>query len=596
MRERVAKILERLPLQFRVLYRQFLLRVVDLEALSMQADVAQLLGQFAGVLILISVLQTIGFLWMAGSPHGNPVALASFALQKALSFISGTMLIVGLITVVSWDAIFPDRRDAMVLGPLPVPPRTILAARLAASGALLAIAVVALNFGLGIAMPVVMGRTFPGILRALFAWWTAMAAVTLFLYGAILAVQGWSALLLPRRAFLQLSAMLQLAAFALFLTAWIFQPDFSSLDGASASRWPACWFLCLMLQLDGRLPPEHAWIARRAWIAVGISAAAAVSSLLLCFLRTIKKIVEQPDLVPGAGTRRFSMRWGDALGAAIVQFSIRSLARSRQHRVIYAFFLAITFAIAVSQVKDVVTGAGARPLTPQFLMPALVMLCLAIVGLRSVFSLPVSLKANWVLQVTQLRPSQDYLTATRRAMLVMAAGPVWLVVAALSLSYRPWSAVVEHLTMLALLASILTDLSLIGVSKIPFACSYLPGKSNIQYMFWAFAVGFLPIALEIAHAEMWAFAGAVRLAAMLAILGALAFGLWALNRRRARSAVLYYEEQEPATITTLGLSAMVLQPAGAAPATGDSAVSAGRSALDAATGPVILPLRQSAPE
>jgi len=40
-----ANIAERLPLQFRVLYRQFLLRVVDLEALSIQADVPRLLGQ-----------------------------------------------------------------------------------------------------------------------------------------------------------------------------------------------------------------------------------------------------------------------------------------------------------------------------------------------------------------------------------------------------------------------------------------------------------------------------------------------------------------------------------------------------------------------
>jgi hypothetical protein len=561
MREAAGRMIERLPLQFRVLYRQFLLRVVDLEALSMQADVAQLLGQFAGVLILISVLQTIGFLFLAGIAHGSDGALINFALQKVMSFIAGTMLIVGLVTVVSWDAIFPDRRDAMVLGPLPVKPGTILAAKLAASGALLGIAVAALNFGMGTVLPMVMGGSFPGVLRGLFAWWFTMAAATVFLFGAVLAAQGWAALLLPRRAFLRLSAVLQLAAFALFLTQWIFQPSFAGLATMDrvAGRWPASWFLCLMLQVDGRLPPELAWMARRAWIGAGISAAAAAASLLLCYLRTMKKTVEEPDLLPGAGGRRFPMRWGDALSTAIVQFSIRSLGRSKQHRVIYAFFLAITFAIAVSTVRDLVAGGAVRPLTQAFLMPTLVMMCLAVVGLRSVHSLPVSLKANWVLQVTQLRPSQEYLAATRRAMLVMAAGPVWLVAAALSLSYRPWSGVAEHLAVLALLASIMTDLSLINVSKIPFACSYLPGKSNVQYMFWAFAVGFMPIAMEIANWEHWAFANGRRTAAMLGIFGALAVGFWAVNRHRARSAVLYYEETEPEVITTLGLSGMVME-------------------------------------
>ncbi|HLJ76428.1 MAG TPA: hypothetical protein VKT75_03400, partial [Acidobacteriaceae bacterium] len=392
------KIAERLPLQFRVLYRQFLLRVVDLEALSIQADVPRLLGQFAGVLILIGVMQTIGFLFLVGQPNGAPPALIRFVLQKVLSFVAGTMLIVGLVTVVSWDAVFPDRRDAMVLGPLPVQPRTILAAKLAASGALLGIAVAALNFGVGTVLPAVMGWMaggFPGMLRALFAWWFTMGAAAVFLYASVLAVQGWTALLLPRRAFLRLSALLQLAAFALFLTAWIFQPSLASVEGGMrevAGRWPAFWFLSLMVQLDGRLPPEHAWMAERAWIALGVSLAGAGSSLLLGYFRTMKKTVEEPDLLPGGRGRRLGMRWGNSLQTAIVQFSMRSLARSKQHRVIYAFYLAITFAIAVSTIEGVVQIRAARPVTPEFLMPTMLMICLAIVGLRSIFSLPVSLQ------------------------------------------------------------------------------------------------------------------------------------------------------------------------------------------------------------
>jgi hypothetical protein len=49
-------LLDRLPLQFRVLCHQFLLRVVDLEALSIKADVTAFLGQFAGILIMFSLI------------------------------------------------------------------------------------------------------------------------------------------------------------------------------------------------------------------------------------------------------------------------------------------------------------------------------------------------------------------------------------------------------------------------------------------------------------------------------------------------------------------------------------------------------------
>jgi hypothetical protein len=44
---------------------------------------------------------------------------------------------------------------------------------------------------------------------------------------------------------------------------------------------------------------------------------------------------------------------------------------------------------------------------------------------------------------------------------------------------------------------------------------------------------------------------------MVGILAAMGAGLWAVNRRRARSAVLYYEELEPEVITTLGIGGWV---------------------------------------
>lgn len=563
------KITDRLPLQFRVLYRQFLLQVIDLEALSIEADIPRFLGQFAGVLMLITIFQTIECLFAAGNPNQPPWVVANLALQKEQSFIAGTMLIAGLIAVVSWDSVFPDRRDAMVLGPLPVKPQTILAAKLAASGALLAVGVVSLNFSTGTVLPWVMGGSLSGFLRALFSWWFTMAAATVFLYGAVLTVQGWAALLLPRRTFLRLSAVLQLAAFALFLMGWIFQPSFPSLSKLSlqsdhAGRWPACWFLCMFQQLDGTLPSVMGWMAHRAWIAVGVSVAGAGTSLLLCYFKTMKKTVEQPDLLPGGRGRRLPMRWGNSLQTAIVQFSTRSLARSKQHRVIYAFFLAITFAIAVSTIEGVVQGRAARAITPEFLAPTIVMMCLAIVGLRSIFSLPVSLKANWVQQVTQLRPSEEYIAATRRALLVMSAIPVWLVIAGLSLCFRPWHAVAEHLILLALVGWMLAEMSLVNVSTIPFACSYLPGKMNVQYIFWAFAVVFIPIAMMLANREMIAFGRAPQMALMLGLLAVTATGLWMWNRHAARSAVLYYEEQEPEVVMTLGLAGAILQPREAA--------------------------------
>src|SRR5258707_11166392 len=102
-------------LQFRVLYREFLFRMVDLEVLSAHAlgDVNKLLGQFAALLVFISLLLSITAFGFAGS-HMAPVARLAFTLVFEHFLIATTMLVVGLFAVLSWDGTFPDRRDVLV--------------------------------------------------------------------------------------------------------------------------------------------------------------------------------------------------------------------------------------------------------------------------------------------------------------------------------------------------------------------------------------------------------------------------------------------------------------------------------------------------
>ena len=555
MHKIIGKMTGRLPLQFRVLNRQFLLRVIDLEALSIQADVEGYLGQFAGILILITLFQAIGALL---SPP--PV---TFAWHMEQSAISNMMLVVGLISVLTWDSTFPDRRDAMVLGPLPVKPRMILLAKIAASAALLGLAVVCLNFASSVAWSLIFAASHGLIafLRFLTAYWFTIVAASIFLYGSVLTVQGFTALLLPRRAFLRISAFMQVAAFGLFLGVYFLEP---SITTAAAMRvpenqWvllssPPYWFFALFNQLNGSLPANLVWLARRAWVGLGVALFGAAASLLLCYLRTMKKTVEEPDLVPAARGWHWTPRFGNALQTAILLFSFRSFTRSRQHRLILAFFLSVVFAIMLSMVRDAISAPAPRPVSMDLLVATATMISFAVFGFRLVFPLPISLNANWIVRVTQLRPSQEYIAATRRTLLVFAVFPTWLCCAALALTFRPLSQVAVHLIVLALFGSILADLCLIGFCKIPFTCSFLPGKTNIQYMFWGVAALYVVFAAEAARIEFSALDHPVQYVAMITVLGAAAVGLRTFNRHRAESAILCYEELPPEPITTLGLT------------------------------------------
>jgi hypothetical protein len=86
--------------------------------------------------------------------------------------------------------------------------------------------------------------------------------------------------------------------------------------------------------------------------------------------------------------------------------------------------------------------------------------------------------------------------------LLLAVAPVWLTTAAPLLWLWHWTEAVGHLAVLGLLGVILVELCLQGPPRIPFACSYLPGRSNIHITFWLCVGGMLQIVARGAELEL----------------------------------------------------------------------------------------------
>jgi len=557
MRKLIAALLARvrayLPPQFKVLHQLFLLRVVDLEALSIEADIPRFLGQFGGVLIMLSLIHSVAVYWY--------IVAYPYRLEHYL--ISTTMLVAGLITVVSWDSIFPDRRDIMVLAPLPIRPGMILGTKLAASASLLGIALLALNTAPGLLGPFLLGQLHPsifGVFQVLAAYWFAMIGAILFLYCSVLTIQGLAALILPCRAFLLLSGALQLIAFGGFISVYFLEPNLGTLPELLAPQnhqilavSPQFWFLALLNQINGSLPPELAWLAHRAWMALGIVISGAMASMTLSYLRTMKATLEAPDLLPGTSGIHGLPRIGSSLRVAIAAFAFRSLSRSRQHRVVYAFFMAIVAAIAVTCLRRELYAHAPEPLPTSFLIASFLMMTLAVVGLRAVFSLPISLNANWMLRTTQLTPTRKYIDATRVTLLVFSVLPMMVMAVLLSLNYRPWLHVFQHLGILAIFGYLLIELAMINFDKVPFTCSYLPGKSNIQTVFWGAVFAWTMLTLLAGAFELDAIGSAKTYSTVIGLMLAALIALGTFNRFRARDAVLYFEDLPPELVIRLGL-------------------------------------------
>src|SRR5258705_10525531 len=92
--------------QFLVLYRSFLMRVIDLELLSADADTARLLGQFAALFAGLSYLFTFWLIFAGGGFS----KIFLWIMEHFL--IATTMVVVSLFSVLCWDSIFPDNPRA----------------------------------------------------------------------------------------------------------------------------------------------------------------------------------------------------------------------------------------------------------------------------------------------------------------------------------------------------------------------------------------------------------------------------------------------------------------------------------------------------
>ena len=561
-------------LQFRVLYRQFLLRLMDVELLSASArgDASTMFGQFASLLIFGSLLSAYVSMPIGAAARESGLAAAVWGAERIV--LSLDMLVVGVFALLSWDSTFLDRRDVLVLAPLPLQVRTLFAAKIAAAASALGLTVAMWNCLAGFAWPMALapaGSGFSGTTRFIAAFWITLVAAGTFIYCAVLGVQALAAQL-ARRWYLRVSPLLQIGAFVLFLGVLFWQPSFPTVESLAAPEnqrmlaWmPPYWFLGLLNEQSGVFPVGwHAVmtpLARRAVVSLAIAILVAAGAFALSYLRTLRKIVEEPDIAPGSRGGIWLPRFGNSPETALTQFIIRTWLRSRPHRTILAFYLGGGFAIsalAVEGARQMLhltwTDLVAR-LKPPLLFASVVMLCASWLATRTVFSMPLDLRANWLFRVMPAPEGASCLAAVRRALLTLAILPV-LAAFALLLWFWPWTPVAEHLLLLGLTGSVLADLSLRDFRKIPFTCSYLPGKSKAHLVFWFGIIPLVFVIQEAVELEQRAMANTMIYACAAVILGIAALGA----RRFANASAIrnqpqtQFEETPSDELVALGLN------------------------------------------
>jgi hypothetical protein len=345
------------------LRRHFFIRFFDSELISDTSQAKVVAGGAFGILASLSLIFGQAYYhkyrMLLKLPSPEPYHRA--VLADVLSLITFVMIVSALFTVLQWPALFPGLRDYLALASLPVRMREIFLAKFAA---LLAIAMVVIT---GAALPpsVIVPATMVGDYGNGSGWhvlgiFVAGSTAGLFVFFILVAMQGVLLNLLPTRHFPRVSLGVQGLLLVALLGGLPFVFSIPALHNRLdqpppwASYAPPMWFFGIDQMIVQRMtggPTSSAMrLAAVAIVALVSSAIGAVSAYLWSYRRHRIRVLESPS-VESVVARAY---WPDALterllprerSLAVFSFIIKSLVRSRQHRLILIAFVGISIAV-----------------------------------------------------------------------------------------------------------------------------------------------------------------------------------------------------------------------------------------------------------
>ena len=538
--------------QYRFLTRHFFDRLFDKESIAEGADPRA------------NVIQTIGLLAVPG-------LMLTFWMQASPYFVvSYSMIVMGLVMVFKWDCLFPDRRDYLNLGSLPIRYRDLFLAKVTALWIFLTIFAVSSNFFSSLMAPVARGR---GSLLANFvAHIAAVFGGALFMALTFAALQGVLINVLPHRLFRRVSPVIQMISITVLLTIFLIYPLIvSSIEplarngSATLYYFPLFWFLGVYRAVLPGVDPSPVFHRLALNGLYGLVAAGGLSlaTYAIAYRRHSQSILEAVDFRPPreAGWQSWlSSRVdrtlaGSAVQRACFRFIKSILTRSARHQVFVAVYLAIGLSLGLSSLFSVNPKASFpfRVVEDGMLALPLILSFFVVSGLRATFNIPYELGGNWIFRVTETQHAAEYVTATHRFIAFYGVLPLMLLTSALEFSYWPWRQAAFHVAYESIIAVILLQVVLFNFRKVPFTCSYYPGKKNMAILAGVYLYGFTTYSSTMVALERWLLVSPVR-GVIFLIVGIGAICAFSSARDRRNSGRLIYEEESNTQLQGLGLN------------------------------------------
>jgi hypothetical protein len=487
------------------------------------------------------------------------------------------MLLLGFITVVEWDVIFPDRRDYLNIIPLPVRVRTFFLAKSASFFLFIGIYSVASHVLASFSFGYFLTRFRSGsplfILRYMAAHLVAGTAANVFLFFLCVFVQGLLMSLLSYGLYKRISLIIRFLlltsiVFLLIvsLTASVSIPQsFSNFAAMKDSQdrflyaFPPMWFAGLYEYLLGNRDAFFVTLSRFALWAVLASVLAFFGAAATSYTRHLKKSLEvrrgrvNLGKVKDLLSRAFdSIFLRNPTQRAVFHFFGQTLSRSTLHKMRLFNYLAVSSALALIMLGTTQLLRSHMTVSNRTLLAIpLILSFFLLLGIRSLTNVPASLEANWVFQITERTPRRHYFAGLKKAVFFEALVPLFLLVFVFNRYLWGWRPALLHCFYGLTASALLMEVLFLRYPKIPFTCTFVPGKAKVHVYWLPYVIGFLIYASFLSSLERFLFAYPRYFLNYFVICGVLfvASRLYQNFYFYRRQPIIYHEEPEPVMIS-----------------------------------------------
>ncbi|MCJ7682295.1 MAG: hypothetical protein MUP70_16330 [Candidatus Aminicenantes bacterium] len=487
------------------------------------------------------------------------------------------MVIMGFIALIEWDAIFPDRRDIKNLSPLPVRTITIFNAKFTSLFLFAGMFSLGMNlfatftfwlylpkwilndvlFGLYFVL-VHLLTTFAALLFSLF-FFNVVAGILLTLFRSRMYERISTAV----RFMFLLAFVLQIFAFSrgvFYGIDWLLKvvENWKTADSLLLYLFPPMWFTGLYETLLGSPDPQYHTLALIAGVSLAVLFILFYATAGLSYRRHLgvhtEAVSRKRSWNPfSVLTDRIFLRLflRHPVERAVYDFYGKTLRSSMYHKIRLTTYISVGIGLVLIFLVSQNIGSNVLfSVNRTMLSMPIVLAFFMLLGIRKGVDMPVDLESNWIFRLTEYSDRRRYHAGFQKAVLFQNLIPLYAVLSLLFLLIWDFGTAVAHLLFCMALSILMMAGIFFRRVKIPFTCSYMPGKEKLQFYWFFYFVGYVLTLAVINSIEVKALESPVRIVlfVVLFMIGAAALYIYQSRTFYPKTAIKYEEEEDTTLI------------------------------------------------